>query len=149
MSTKTIHIASDHRGFAMKAKLIAWLKENGHTVVDLGPSSEDRCDAMDFANKMAHEFKSNAGHFGVLICGSGHAMAMTANRYQSIRAVHCMNSTMARLGREHNDANVLVLGADMLGIGLAVDCLQAFISTSFAGGRYAERRDKLTALGGL
>ena len=149
MSNKTILIASDHRGFSMKTRLIAWLNENGYLAKDLGTNSAERCDAMDYARKLADVFKSNAGQFGVLICGSGHAMAMTANRYQSIRAVHCMNSMMARAGREHNDANVLVLGADLLGEGLALDCLQAFLATDFSGGRYAERRDKLTALGGL
>lgn len=149
MSTQTILIASDHRGFPMKATFIRWLTDHGYTVKDLGPSSEDRCDALDYAKALAASFKGQAGTLGVLICGSGHAMAMTANRYKALRAVHCMNATMARLGREHNDANVLVLGADMIGQGLAEDCLQAFLTTDFLGGRYAERRDKLTALGGL
>lgn len=133
----------------MKAALAAWLREQGHTVTDLGTNSAERCDAMDFAQTLAKDLGSIPSNLGILICGSGHAMAMTANRYRAIRAVHCMNSTMARLGREHNDANVLVLGADMLGIGLAQDCVQAFVGTDFIGGRYAERRDKLTAIGGL
>lgn len=149
MSKKTILLAADHRGFSMKSKFISWLQEKGYAVKDLGTNSEERCDAMDSARALATEFKKHTDVLGVLICGSGHAMAMTANRYRALRAVHCMNATMARLGREHNDANVLVLGADMLGQGLAQDCLETFLATEFLGGRYAERRDKLTALGGL
>ena len=149
MSTPTILIAADHRGFSMKASFISWLETRGYVVKDLGTHSEERCDALDSARALATDFKKYPNVFGILICGSGHAMAMTANRYRIIRAAHCMNATMARLGREHNDANVLVLGADLINHDVAQECVQVFLTTPFLGGRYAERRDKLTALGGL
>jgi ribose 5-phosphate isomerase B len=149
MSKLIIPIASDHRGFAMKAKFITWLSEHGYTPLDLGTNSEDRCDAGDFSSKLAAEFKTGQAKYGVLICGTGQAMAMTANRYQHLRAALCTNTTVARLTREHNDANILVLGADVTGYGVAIECLEVFLKTKFLEGRYTERRDKLTALGGL
>lgn len=149
MSPSPILIAADHRGFPLKALLVDWLKQNGHAPEDLGTASEERCDAFDYAKKLAGKLATKAAPFGVLICGTGHAMAMTANRYRHIRAAHCTDVTMARLAREHNDANVLVLGAEIIGPGVAIDCLRVFLETPFLGGRYAERRDRLTALGGL
>lgn len=145
----TIPIAADHRGFSLKAICVEWLRDNGHAPKDMGTSSEERCDAFDFARAMATELSTKAAPFGILICGTGHAMAMTANRYRHIRAAHCTDVTMARLAREHNDANILVLGSEIVGPGVALDCLATFIKTPFLGGRYAERRDRLTALGGL
>jgi ribose 5-phosphate isomerase B len=149
MPNLTVFIAADHRGVKLKAALVAWLAQHGYDARDLGTHSEERCDALDFASKMAKEFKQQDGHFGVLICGTGHAMAMTANRYKNIRAVQCMNADMARLAREHNDANVLVLASDFLDTDAAQKILEAFLTAKFLGGRYAERRDRLTELGGL
>ena len=149
MSTAPFFIASDHRGYALKAQFCALLQDKGWLVHDLGPACADRCDAFDYAQRLAVEMKKNPAARGILICGSGQAMAMTANRYQHLRAALCTNTTMARLAREHNDANVLVLGADIVGSALAVDCLEVFLKTDFLGGRYAERRDQLTGLGGL
>lgn len=116
---------------------------------DLGTDSAERCDALTFAKKLAAEFTADRAQTGVLICGTGQAMAMTANRYQKIRAALCTSVDMARLAREHNDANVLCLGADMISEETAFKCLETFLSTPFLGGRYAERRDALTKLGGL
>jgi len=149
MANTSVLIASDHRGFELKAAFIAWLKERGFAPNDLGTNGQDRCDASDFAQKIAAGLKADDTRFGVLICGTGQAMAMTANRYQKVRAALCTEATTARLAREHNDANVLVLGADIVGASVALDCLEVFLKTKFLGGRYAERRDKLTALGGL
>lgn len=149
MSSPVVFLAADHRGFALKSRLIAWLAEREYEVRDLGTNSEDRCDAMDFAKRMATDMGGKDGCLGVLVCGTGQAMAMTANRYRNLRAALCANATVARLAREHNDANILVLGADITGPAVAVDCLETFLKTAFLGGRYAERRDRLTALGGL
>jgi len=149
MTNTTVLIASDHRGFELKTQLIAWLKVHDFAAKDLGTNTQERCDASDFAQKIAAGIKADEAQFGVLICGTGQAMAMTANRYQKIRAALCTETTTARFSREHNDANVLVLGAEIVGAGLALDCLEVFLKTKFLGGRYAERRDKLTALGGL
>jgi ribose 5-phosphate isomerase B len=149
MTEHSIAIASDHRGFLLKSLLSTRLKERGNTVIDLGPHDENRCDASDFAQRLAADLHARADLLGILICGSGHAMAMTANRYKHIRAALCLNTTMARLAREHNDANVLVLGAHIIGEEVAMDCADAFLATKFLGGRYIARRDKLTNLGGL
>ncbi len=148
MPHKIVPIAADHRGFELKARFITWLKEHGFEPKDLGTHSQERCDALDFANKMAAELK-HEDQRGVLICGSGQAMAMTANRYRNLRAALCTNSTLARLAREHNDANVLAIGADIIGSEVALDCLKIFLETNCLGGRYAERRQRLTDLGGL
>ena len=149
MPNTIIPIASDHRGFALKASLVAWLTTHGFAPKDLGAHSAERCDALDFATTMAGEINANAGQIGVLICGTGQAMAMTANRYRTLRAALCTSADMARLAREHNDANVLVLGADITPPDAALRILEAFLETQFLGGRYAERRDRLTALDGL
>lgn len=146
---KTILIASDHRGFQLKTRLIAWLRQRDYEPKDLGTNSEERCDAFDFAKKLAQAFDAGNGQFGVLICGTGQAMAMTANRFRNLRAALCTNKDMARLTREHNDANVLALGADAISPSEAEACVETFLTTQFLGGRYAERRDKLTDLGGL
>src|ERR1700761_7105722 len=140
--SQTILIAADHRGFPLKAKVIAWLKEHGYAPKDLGTNSEERCDAMDYAKAMAESFKDNPEQFGILICGSGHAMAMTANRYKNIRAIHCTSVDLARLGREHNDANVVAIGADITDEKTSLAILEMFLKTKFLGGRYAERRGK-------
>ncbi len=149
MSNTLVYIAADHRGFPAKSKLVMWLKEQHFDVKDLGTHNEERCDAADYAIKMADVLKHDSQAFGILICGTGHAMAMTANRYKSVRAVQCTDSTQARLAREHNDANVLVLGGNIIGLDVAYDCIETFLKSSFLGGRYKERRDKLMALGGL
>jgi ribose 5-phosphate isomerase B len=149
MAKVTVSIASDHRGFPLKSLFSAHLKERNINVIDWGPKNEDRCDAQDFAQKVVNDLRKNPEHLGVLICGTGQAMAMTANRYRHIRGALCLNTTMARLARQHNDANVLILGAHIIGQESALDCLDAFLVTEFLGGRFAERRDKLTALGGI
>ena len=145
----TISIASDHRGFPLKALFSAHLKELGYEVIDFGSHDEVRRDAGDFAKNVAADLRENPQHLGVLICGTGQVMGMTANRFKHIRAALCVNATMARLARAHNDANVLVLGAHIVGQEIALDCLNTFLTTEFLGGRYEERRDKLTEMGGL
>ena len=149
MPKPIVFLAADHRGFPLKSKLIAWLAEHGYETRNLGADASERCDAGDFAVRLAEEMKKEKSACGILLCGTGLAMAMTANRYKHLRAALCANATVARLSRQHNDANVLVLGADITGEAVAMDCLEIFLATDFLGGRYAERRDKLTALGGL
>ncbi|MFA5040909.1 MAG: ribose 5-phosphate isomerase B [Bdellovibrionales bacterium] len=149
MTERTVFLGSDHRGFPLKALFMAQLKERGIKAVDCGPFNEDRCDAGDFAQKVAASLKGHPENLGVLICGTGQAMSMTANRYKHIRGALCLNTTMVKLARQHNDANVLILGAHIIGQEVALDCLNAFLTTDFLGGRYEERRDKLTDMGGL
>ena len=88
--SQPILIAADHRGFSLKAKVVGWFKEHGYAPKDLGTDSEERCDALDYARKVALELKGNSDQFGILICGTGQAMAMTANRYKNIRAALCI-----------------------------------------------------------
>jgi ribose 5-phosphate isomerase B len=142
-------IAADHRGFPLKGKLIAWLKEHNFTLKDLGTHSEERCDSIDYAIKMAAELAIHPDQYGVLLCGTGNGIVMAANRYKSVRAALCFTPEMAKLAREHNDANVLALGANVISEQVAIACLDVFLKTKFLGGRYAERRDRLIALGGL
>ena len=149
MNKTVIPIGADHRGYALKAQFIGWLEQNGYAPKDLGTHGTERCDALDYAQSLAAEFKSNAIHCGILICGSGQAMTMAANRYRHLRAALCGSVAMAKTTREHNDANVLVLGADFTSHDEALKILRVFLATEFLGGRYAERRDALTALGGL
>jgi len=149
MSQPLIPIGADHRGFELKARFIKWLLANGHAPKDLGAHTAERCDAADFAQALAGEFNADAPEFGVLICGTGQAMAMTANRYRKVRAALCTSVEMARAAREHNDANVLAVGADITPPDEALKILGTFMTTPFLGGRYAERRDKLTDMGGL
>jgi len=149
MSKAVIAIGADHRGYALKAQLIDWLEQNGYAPKDLGAHGAERCDALDYAETLAAELKSDAIPFGILICGSGQAMAMTANRHRHVRAGLCGSVAMARTTRAHNDANVLVLGADFTPPDEALEILRTFLDTPFLGGKYAERRDALWALGGL
>lgn len=161
MSKPVVPVGADHRGYGLKAEVIAWLEANGHAPRDLGTHSDARCDAMDYARALAAEMGAGEGvrgedvgggaapAFGVLICGSGQAMTMTANRYAHLRAALCGSVAMAKTTREHNDANVLVLGADFTPRDEALEILRTFLGTAHLGGRYAERRDALTALGGL
>lgn len=149
MGKPVIPIGADHRGYALKAELIGWLEGNGYAPEDLGTHSAQRCDALNYAQALAAEFGSGSVRAGILICGAGQAMTMAANRYRCLRAALCGSVAMARTTREHNDANVLVLGADFTPRDEALAILQAFLGTEFLGGRYGERRDALTALGGL
>ena len=147
MTGLTVALASDHRGFSLKKAFAARLAEHGHQVVDFGTNDEASCDASDYAQRLAADLRAHPDHFGVLICMSGQAMAMTANRHKHIRAALCLNTTMARLAREHNDANVLVIGSHIVGQEVALDCLDTFLATKFLGGRFIARRDKLGAIG--
>ena len=149
MTKKTVYIASDHRGVGLKKLFVEWLKGNGYDARDLGPETTDSVNASDYAIKVATAMRNDEAACGVLICGTGQAMCMTANRFAHIRAALCSNGTTARLCREHNDANVLVIGAEIVGQGLAIDCLKSFLDTEFLGGRYSDRCRILSNLGGL
>ena len=149
MSNKTIYIASDHRGVQLKSMLFSWIKEHGFDAVDLGPSDTTSSNASDYAAKLAGQMREDLDARGILICGTGQAMTMTANRYAHLRAALCMNDFMARLARQHNDANVLTLGADLVGEGLALDITETFLKTTFLGQHYADRCKILSDLGEL
>ncbi len=131
-------IASDHAGYELKEILKSRFKDRIEWI-DLGAYSEDSVDYPDFATKLAEALLQGQADQGVLICGTGIGISIAANRYAHIRAALCRSSTEARLTRAHNDANVLALGSRITGAEVAVDCLEAFISTEFDAGRHEKR----------
>ena len=136
-----ILIASDHAGFVLKNKLMNYFKKK-FEFTDFGTNSEESVDYPDYAHKLSKRV-SNSEDFGVLICGSGIGMSMVANRYKKVRAALCLNEKMAKLSREHNNANVLVLGSRLISYEEAIKCLIMFFNTEFEGGRHQARLGKL------
>jgi ribose 5-phosphate isomerase B len=143
MTDAAIAIACDHAGLDLKADLVAVLRERGFDVIDLGTHGTASVDYPDFADALACALGDGRATRGVLICGTGIGISIAANRHRHVRAALCHDTTSARLAREHNDANVLVLGARTTGAEVARDCLSAFLSTAFGGGRHARRVAKL------
>jgi ribose 5-phosphate isomerase B len=138
-----VALACDHAGVALKQELRAALERTGRRVVDLGTDGPDPVDYSDFADRMAEALAEGRASLGVLVCGSGIGISIAANRHRHVRAALCHDATTARLAREHNDANVLVLGSRVVGVQTALDCLEVFLATPFAGGRHARRVSKL------
>ena len=143
MTKDAVLIASDHAGFELKAVIKVALETRGHEVADLGPEDASSVDYPDMANKLADAMKAGIAERGILICGTGIGIGIAANRHRFIRAATCHDVTSARLARAHNDANVLCLGARMIGQEVALDCIDAFLKAPFEGGRHARRVDKL------
>jgi len=129
----------DHAGFELKDVLLRELAAAGHEVVDMGTYSAERTDFTVYANKVAQAVSDGTLDRGVLVCGTGLGMAIAASRYPDVRAVSLSDCYSARMARRHTDANILCLGARVVGAGLAVDLLRAFMAEDFEGGRYAER----------
>ncbi|MFO0597660.1 MAG: ribose 5-phosphate isomerase B [Myxococcaceae bacterium] len=139
-----IAIASDHAGFQLKGELAAELGKWGHLVTDLGPNDTSSVDYPDYATRVTEAVVTGRARFGVLICGTGMGMAITANKVHGIRAALCRTEFEARLSRQHNDANVLCLGQRVTGTGLAIEILKDFLEAQFEGGRHAARVEKIT-----
>jgi ribose 5-phosphate isomerase B len=140
---ETIAIAADHAGYDLKALLVPELKSLGFEVLDLGTDSRESVDYPDFADALARAIESGKVKRGILVCGTGLGIAIAANRHRWVRAGVCHDATTARLARQHNDANVLALGARVVGSEVAKDCLRAFLAAEFEGGRHARRVAKL------
>ena len=136
-----IFIASDHAGFDLKQKLIEEMPND--TFEDLGTNSKESVDYTDYANKLADKLSKNNNRKGVLICGTGVGMSMAANKFNNIRAGLAYNSEVAKLIREHNDANILVLPGKFMDIKEAIKSVDNFISSSFEGGRHNRRLKKM------
>lgn len=145
MASETIAIACDHAGFDLKETLKNELANRGFDVLDLGTNGHESVDYPDFGIAMGAAIASGKAKRGVLVCGSGIGISIAANRNPAVRAALCTDSLMARLSRQHNDANVLSLGARLIGIETALDCLNAFLNTDFEGGRHQRRVDKMGA----
>ncbi|KUR77722.1 ribose 5-phosphate isomerase B [Novosphingobium sp. FSW06-99] len=139
-----IAIASDHAAFALKAELAVALAEWGHEVVDLGPFNDDRVDYPDFGYKLAKAVGTGEVERGVALCGSGIGISIAVNRDPACRAALVSDPYSATLAREHNNANVIAMGARLIGVDQAKACLQAFLSGTFAGGRHEGRVAKLS-----
>ena len=140
---KKVYISSDHAGFKLKEIIKLYLKKKNYKFIDLGPSDESRVDYPDYAHKLAKKVKINKNHFGILICGSGMGMNITANRHKNIRAAQCFNLKSTKLSRLHNDANIITLGSRLLTKKTAINCVSVFLNTKFEGGRHAKRIKKI------
>jgi len=143
-----IGIGADHAGYALKEKLKAWLAADGHRVIDHGTHSTESVDYPDYAVAVAEAVSSGRVERGVLVCGSGIGMAMAANKVAGVRAAVAGDPGVARLSRQHNDTNVLALGARLTAPLHALEVVQAWLATPFEGGRHARRVDKLAQLDG-
>lgn len=141
-----IALASDHRGYDLKNQLREFIRGLGYMPLDLGANSTERVDSQDYAVAAAHALKNGQAKKAIIICGSGNGIAMAANRFPHVRAAVVPHATAARMARLHNDANVISLGADFMGIEVIKECVEIFLKTEFLGGRYGERVEKLTKL---
>lgn len=143
MSKTIIPIGADHAGFELKEQLITYLTGKGFEVKDYGCHSTDSIDYPDYAHPVADFIESNAGVKGILICGSGNGINMTANKHQGIRAALCWKNEIAELARQHNDANILVLPARFISEEEGKEMVDTFFSTAFEGGRHQNRVNKI------
>ena len=139
-----IAIASDHAAVELKAALVAWLRETGREVTDLGPGGVDSVDYPDYGYKLAEALAAGRADFGVALCGSGIGISIAANRHPACRCARVDEPLSARLARQHNDANAIAMGARLIGIEMAKACVAAFLAEPFEGGRHQRRVDKLT-----
>jgi len=140
------YIGADHAGIDIKAYVKDLFEKRGHEVIDLGPYTKDRVDYPDFAAKVCKSVLEDEGSKGILICGSGIGMSMSANKFDGIRAALCHNEYSAKMAREHNDANVICLGERVSGFGMVEAIVDAWDNASFQGGRHEGRVEKINAL---
>ena len=134
-----IVIASDHAGVELKARLLEIVRASGREVRDLGPSDATSVDYPDFAHRVSHAVASGEAGLGILICGTGIGMSMSANRHRGVRAALCHDAYTAEMARRHNDANVLCVGARVTGDGVVEQIVRLFLETPFEGGRHLRR----------
>ena len=141
--TKVMPIGADHAGFELKEILRAYLLEKGIQTEDYGCYSLDSIDYADFGHPVASHVEANAGSLGIVICGSGNGINMTVNKHQGIRGALCWSAEIAKLAREHNDANILTLPARFLTTDEAKQIVDTFLTTAFEGGRHQKRIEKI------
>lgn len=142
-AAKTISLGSDHAGFRLKEKIKAYLIKKGIEVTDEGCYSEERADYPDFAHKVAQDVLQKKTELGILFCGSGNGINMTANKHKGIRSALCWNHEIAALARQHNNANIMALPARFISEEEAYKCADAFLFSEFEGGRHADRLQKI------
>jgi ribose 5-phosphate isomerase B len=139
-----IALAADHAGYVLKDELVRWLSEQGHEVSDLGTNGPESVDYPEFGRKLAQAVASGDAERGIAVCGSGIGISIAVNREPKCRCARVDEPLSAQLAREHNDANVLALGARLIGSDMAKACVAAFLDTDFAGGRHQRRVDQLS-----
>ena len=140
---KRVLLASDHAGFKLKDKIKRFLIKKGNTVLDLGTKNTNSVDYPDYAHLLSQKMKNNKSQFGILICGSGIGMDMAANKHKNIRAALCYNTKSTKLSRQHNNANVMTIGARLIKGKTALMCVSTFLKTEFVGGRHIKRIKKI------
>jgi ribose 5-phosphate isomerase B len=143
MKNYKVAIASDHAGYETKEKIIEFLKTEKHEVKDFGCNSADTVDYPDFAHPLALALENKEFDFGIVLCGSGNGVNMTVNKYQTIRSALCWNVEVAKLARQHNDANICAIPARFVSFHDAVNIVFAFLFTKFDGGRHMRRINKI------
>ncbi|CUQ09858.1 ribose 5-phosphate isomerase B [Clostridium baratii] len=141
-----IALGSDHGGFKLKNEIISYLKENGYEVKDFGTYTTESCDYPEYAEKVAEVVANKEFDFGILVCGTGIGISMSANKVPGIRAALCSDTFSAHATREHNNANILALGERVVGPGLAIDIVKTFLNSEFEGGRHQNRIDKISEI---
>lgn len=139
-----IAVASDHRGFTVKGKILSLLQDLGHEGLDFGPECAESVDYPDYAGKVARAVSKGIVERGILICGTGMGMCIVANKFSGVRAAPCHDDLTAEMSRLHNDANVLCLSADLLGDRLVNRMVDIWLKTEFEGGRHARRLEKIS-----
>ena len=144
MTIQSMAIGCDHAGFPYKDAIKALLENKGITVLDKGTNSLDSVDYPDFVHPVAETLEQGETQLGVLICGSGNGVSMTANKHQTVRAALCWNAEIAVMARQHNDANIISIPARYVSQEVALEMVEAFISTAFEGGRHARRVGKMS-----
>ena len=140
---KRVLLASDHAGFKLKDKIKRFLIKKGNIVLDLGTKNTNSVDYPDYAHLLSKKMKNNKSQFGILICGTGIGMDMAANKHKNIRAALCYNTKSTKLSRQHNNANVMTIGARLIKEKTALMCVSAFLKTEFVGGRHIKRIKKI------
>jgi len=141
-----IALSADHAGYELKDQLAAWLREAGHEAIDLGTNGPESVDYPDFGARLARAIATGEAERGIAVCGSGIGIAIAVNRNPACRCARVDDPLSARLAREHNDANVIALGARLIGPDMAKACILAFLGTDFSGGRHQRRVDQLSHL---
>ncbi len=141
---KNIFISCDHGGFYLKEQIIQYLLKKSFKIIDLGTRTPSSVDYPDYSEVLVNEIKNNLNYLGILLCGTGIGMSIAANRYAHIRAALCTDEDMAKLSRQHNDANVLVLGGRTTSLNSAKKIIDAFITTEFEKGRHIQRLKKIS-----
>ena len=143
MKIKKVILASDHAGFKLKESIKIFLIKKRKKVLDLGTKNSKSVDYPDFAHKLSKKLKNKNNRLGILVCGSGIGMSMAANKHKNIRAALCYNTKSTKLSRQHNDANVMTIGARLTKKNIAMKCVSTFMNTNFDGGRHKRRVKKI------